>query len=169
MRHPILGLAISLVAAGAVSADDKAVTVVKKAIEAHGGADTLNTYKAGRFKLSGDIVIAGTEVEFTGSVAYHLPDRFRLTMSGTYMGEKLLIEQVVNGEKMRNTVRFGDMDISPNGDDEKEEVKFGVVLQEAEQLTPLLDSKKFTLKAADDADVNGKKAAVVVVQPSAVK
>jgi len=169
MRRWILGLAVALVSAGAAAADDKAVAVVKKAIQAHGGADTLDKYKAGRFKLTGDIVIAETEVEFSGSVAYHLPDRFRLTMSGMYMGEKLLIEQVVNGDKIRNTVRLGDMDISPNGEDDKEEVKFGVVLQEAEQLTPLLDAKKFTLKAADDADVDGKKAAVVVAQPSAVK
>ena len=40
-----------------------------------------------------------------------------------------------------------------------------VVGREAEQLTPLLDAKKFALRAADDEDVNGKKAAVVVVTP----
>src|SRR5262249_1684575 len=48
-------------------------------------------------------------------------------------------------------------------------LKTAAVLQEAERLTPLLDSKKFTIKAGEEEDVNGKKAAVVVVQPKAVK
>ena len=42
-------------------------------------------------------------------------------------------------------------------------------MQEAEQLTTLLDAKKFTVKAGDDEDVNGKKASVLLVTPTAVK
>jgi hypothetical protein len=119
--------------------------------------------------MSGELVIGGMDVEYTGTLAYHLPDRMRLTISGSYLNEKLVIEQVVNGDKVRNTVRLGDMDVAANGEEEKEEARFGIVLQEAEQLTPLMDAKKFTLKTSEDADVNGKKAAVVVIQPSAVK
>jgi hypothetical protein len=169
MRRLMLGFAVALVAAGVSAADDKAAAVVKKAIDSHGGADALNKYKAGRFKMAGDISVMGMDLEFTGTVAYNLPDRFRLTMEAQFMGQKMLIEQVAKGDKLRNTVKLGDMEFPVNGEEEKDELKMAAVMQEAEQLTPLLDAKKFTVKAADDEDVNGKKAAVIVVQPKAIK
>ena len=170
MRRWFLGLAVALVAAGAAAADDKAEAVVKKGIEAHGGADALNKYKGGRMKMTGEVSILGMNLEFTGSLAYSLPDRYRLQMSLEVMGQKLDIQQLVKGETVKSTITAAGMTMNaPGGDAEKEELKTAAVLQEAEQLTPLLDAKKFTIKAADDADVNGKKAAVIVVQPKAVK
>jgi len=144
--------------------------VVKKAIDAHGGADALNKYKAGTMKMTGELSVLGMDLEFTGTLTYNLPDRYRLHMNTEVMGQKMEIEQVVKGETVKNTITVGGMKVpSPGGDAEKEELKTAVALQEAEQLTPLLDAKKFTLKAADDADVNGKKASVLVVTPKAVK
>jgi hypothetical protein len=170
MRRWILGLAVVLVAAGAAAADEKAEAVVKKAIEAHGGADALNKYKAAKFKMAGDISVIGMNVEFTGSLAYNLPDRYRLEIDMEVMGQKMNLHQVVKGETVKSTIMVGGMTIpSPGGDAEKEELRTAAVLQEAEQITPLLDAKKFDIKLADDADVNGKKAAVVVVQPKLVK
>jgi hypothetical protein len=170
MRRWYLGLAFALVAAGAAAADDKAEAVVKKAIEAHGGADALNKYKAARFKMAGDLSIMGMDIEFTGSLAYNLPDRYRLGLSLEVMGQKVDLQQVVKGDKVKSTITAGGMTLpSPGGDAEKEELRTAAVMQEAEQFTPLLDAKKFTIKSADDADVNGKKAAVVVVQPKGVK
>jgi outer membrane lipoprotein-sorting protein len=170
MRHWFLGLTVALVAAGAAAADEKATAVVKKAVEAHGGADNLNKYKAGKFTMKGDLSVLGMDLEFTGSLAYALPDKYRLQITTEVMGQKLDINQVVRGEKVKSTITVGGMTIpSPGGDDEKEELKTAIAMQEAEQLTPLLDDKRFTLKATDEADVNGKKAAVIVVQPKATK
>jgi outer membrane lipoprotein-sorting protein len=170
MRRWFLGLAVALVAAGTAAADDKAVSVVKKAIDAHGGADNLNKYKAGKFKMAGELSVLGMDLEFTGSLAYSLPDRYRLQMNLEIMGQKMEIEQVVKGETAKSMITVAGMKIpAPGGDAEKEELKTAAAIQEAEQLTPLLDAKKFEIKAADDADVNGKKAAVIVVQPKAVK
>jgi len=170
MRRWFLGLAVALVAAGAAAADEKAEAVVKKAIEAHGGADALNKYKAAKFKMAGDLAIMGMNIDFTGSLAYNLPDRYRLELAMEVMGQKIEIHQIVKGETAKSTITAGGMTIpAPGGEAEKEELKTAAVMQEAEQLTPLLDAKKFTIKAADDADVNGKKAAVIVVQPKAVK
>ena len=170
MRRWFLGLAVALVAAGAAAADDKAEAVVKKAIEAHGGADNLNKYNGGRFKMTGDLSVMGMDIEFTGNLVYNLPDRYKMEMHADIAGMKLVIEQVVKGDKVKSTIKVGGMTVpSPGGDAEKEELKTAAVLQEAERLTPLLDAKKFTIKAADDEDVNGKKAAVIVVQPKAVK
>lgn len=170
MRRWIMGLAVALAAAGAAAADDKAEAVVKKAIEAHGGADALNKYKAAKFKMAGDLAIMGMNIEFTGSLAYNLPDRYRMEIAMEVMGQKVDIQQIVKGDSVKSTITAGGMTIpSPGGEAEKEELRTAAVMQEAEQLTPLLDGKKFEIKAAADADVNGKKAAVVVVQPKAIK
>lgn len=170
MRHWWMGLAVVVAAAGATRADDKAVAVVKKAIEAHGGAANLEKYNAGKAKMTGEMSVLGMDLEFTGTLAYSMPDRYRLQMTTEVMGQKMVIEQVVKGETAKSSIKVGDMAIpSPGGDAEKEELKTAAVMQQAEQLTPLLDSKKFTIESAPEADVNGKKAAVVVVQPKAVK
>jgi outer membrane lipoprotein-sorting protein len=168
MRRLFFGLAVALCAAGLAAADDKAEAIVKKGIEAHGGADALNKYKAGRFKMKGEMSLLGMDLEFTGDLAYALPDRYRMEMSSEIMGMKLVIHQVVKGETIKSTVKIGDMTAPSGGDLEKEELKLAAAMQEAEQLTPLLDSKKFAIKAADDEDVDGKKAAVVVVTPKAI-
>ena len=170
MRHWFLGLTVALVAAGAAAADDKATAVVKKAIEAHGGADNLNKYKAGKFAMKGELSVMGMDLEFTGSLAYALPDKYRLQITTEVMGQKLDINQVVRGEKVKSTITVGGMTVpSPGGDAEQDELKTAMAMQEAEQLTTLLDEKRFTIKSTDEADVNGKKAAVIVVQPKAIK
>jgi hypothetical protein len=161
-------LAVALVAAGAAAADEKAEAVVKKAIEAHGGADALNKYKAAKFKMAGDLVLLGMNIDFTGNLAYMLPDRYRLELETEFMGQKVNVHQVVKGDTVKSTTTVGGMAV-PTPESEKEDLRTAAVLQEAEQITPLLDAKKFDIKAADDADVNGKKAAVIVVHPKAIK
>jgi hypothetical protein len=170
MRRWYLGLAVACVVAGAAAAEDKAEAVVKKAIEAHGGAANLDKYKAGRMKMTGEISVLGMEIEFKGTLAFSNPDRYKLAITAEIMGQKMEMEQVVKEETAKTSMKFGGMAVPvPGGDDEKDELKTAAVMQEAEQITPLLDAKKFTIKASDDADVNGKKAAVIVVQPKALK
>jgi hypothetical protein len=169
MRRLFLGLAVALSCAGLAAADEKATAVVKKGIEAHGGADALNKYKAGRMKMKGDVTVMGMELEFTGTLAHSMPDKIRMEMTGDIMGMKLIITHIVKGETIKGTVKVGDMTIPAlTTDAEKDELKMSVSMQEAEQLTPLLDDKKFTVKSADDEDVNGKKAAVLVITSKAV-
>ena len=168
MRCWVLGLAVALVVAGTAAADEKAEVVVKKAIDAHGGADALNKYKAGKFKLKGEISVMNMEFEFTGTVSYMTPDRYKLEVNAEIMGMKLVINQVVKGDSIKSSGTIGGMQIPMNSDAEKQELKMAAVLQEAEQLTPLLDAKKFTIKTGDDDTVNGKKASVVIVTPKAI-
>jgi hypothetical protein len=170
MRQWFLGLTVAVIAAGAAAADETATAVVKKAIEAHGGADNLNKYKAGKFTMKGDLSVMGLDLEFTGSLAYSMPDKYRMTLTTEVMGQKLDINQTVRGEKIKSTITVGGMTLpNPGGDAEAEELKTALAMQVAEQFTPLLDDKQFTIKATDDADVNGKKAAVIVVQPKKAK
>jgi hypothetical protein len=168
MRQWFLSLAVVFAAAGVAAADEKAEAVVKKAIEAHGGADNLNKYKAAKFTMKGEISVLGMDLDFTGDIAYSLPDRFRLNMTMDVMCMKMVIHQVVKGDKVKNSVKVGDTAVAIDDDKEKEELKAAAAFQEAEQLTPLLDPKKFDIKAADDEDVDGKKAAVIKVKSKAV-
>ena len=166
MRPWILGVALAVSAAGLAAADEKAAAVVKKGIEAHGGADALNKYKAERFTMKGEVDVMGTATEFTGGMA-HAGDKFRMDLSMQFMGMNITFRQVVNGDKAKRTVKVGDMDV-PAGDVEKDEMKMIVAGHLAQRLTPLLDPKHFTIRAGDDEDVNGKKAAVVVATPKAI-
>jgi hypothetical protein len=165
MRRWLFGIALALAAAGTAAADDKAEAVVKKAIEAQGGADNLNKNKFSRFTMKGDIEIMGMNLEFTGDMATG-PDKFRMNMSLNAAGMAIEIRQMVNGSKGKRTVKAGgqvvqDMEI------DKDELELSKAGHLAEKLTPLLDPKQFVLAAAEDADVNGKKAAVVIATPKA--
>jgi len=109
MRCWVLGLALALVVAGSAAADEKAEAVVKKAIEAHGGADALNKYKAGKFKLKGEVSVMGMDFEFTGTVSYMTPDRYKLEVNAEIMGMKLVINQVVKGDSVKSSGTIGGM------------------------------------------------------------
>jgi hypothetical protein len=169
MRRWYLAFCAVFVAAGLAVADDKAEVVVKKSIDAHGGADALNKYKAGKFNMKGDMHVMGMDLEFTGSIVYYLPNRFRLEVNTEVMGMKLTINQIMSGDKTKSTIKIGDMVLPAGGEAEMEELKLGVVMQEAEQLTPLLDKKKFTIKSGGEEDVDGKKADVIIVKPEKLK
>ncbi len=163
MRKWFLGLAVVLACGSFATADEKVEAVIKKAIDAHGGADNLNKYKAGRFNMKGEMSVMGMDIEFTGKLSYMTPDKYRMEMDATIMGQKLKISQTVKGEVVKGKVEVAGMTI-PTPDSEKEDLKLATAMQEAEQLTPLLDSKKFELKAAEDQEVNGAKLTVVLVK-----
>jgi hypothetical protein len=168
MRRLLASMAVALVVTSAVRADEKATAIVKKGIEAHGGADALNKYLAGRVTLKGELSLLGMDIEFSGKLSYSMPDRYRMEMEAEIMGQKMVIKQTVKGETVKSSIKVGGMDI-PGGDDEKEDLKLAAVMQEAERLTPLLDEKKFTLKSGGEEDVDGKKADVIIITPKAVK
>lgn len=167
MRRWITGTAVALLAAGICAADDKVEAVVKKAIDAHGGAENLDKYKAGRFLMKGEVPIMGKDTEFTGEASFAIPGKTKMNINLEFMGQKLVVTQIVNGDKFKRTVKIGDMVMSA-GDEDKDEIKVGSAMQEAERLVSLLDAKRFTIKSGGEEDVNGKKAAVVVITPKSV-
>jgi hypothetical protein len=167
MRQWFLGLAVAVAAAGAAAADEKAEAIVKKGIEAHGGADTLNKYPAAKFTVKGEVAVMGSDVEFSGDMAHVIPGKFKMNLSFEIMNMKFFMTQVMNGDKFKRTIKIGD-NVVPSDDEDKDEIKIASAEQAAQQLTPLLDAKAFTIRAANDEDVNGKKAAVVVATPKTI-
>jgi hypothetical protein len=162
MRQWLLGVAVVLAAGGVAAADEKAEALVKKAIEAQGGVEALGKYPAARFTMKGEISIMGMDLELSGDMAY-MPDKFRMNINMTVMGQQINVHQVVNGEKGKRSVKVGDNVMASTV--EKDEIVLSRMGREVEKLTPLLDAKKFTIRTGDDEDVNGKKAALVIATP----
>ncbi len=151
---------VLLVAPAATAADDTAEAVVKKAIDAHGGADALTKHKAGTYKVKGDLTVAGTDVSFTGDIAYELPSKFRMALDAEVGGQKLALVQVVNGTKVKNTINGTSTKL---GKAQTLELIQAAAMQEITMLVPLLDAKKYTIKLEKDEEIDGKPAAVVLV------
>jgi hypothetical protein len=162
MSRWVLGFtAVAALAAPAVAQDD-AKKIIDKAIAAHGGADNLKKYKASKATLAGDMSLAGMNLSFSGSTAYEFPGKWKMTFESSLMGQKLEVLHVADGDKIKQKVTFGTMDVTPP-DGQKDEIRQTAILQDMSLIFPLLDEKRFGLKAEPDGDVDGKKVAVVTV------
>lgn len=168
MRAWMYGLTVAALTASATPAQDATdpKAVVGKAIEAHGGADALKKYQAGEYDMKGRMAIGGADSDFTGKVVYLLPARYRIVLDLDVAGNKTALIQTVNGKDIKTTVNGKDQPLAAA---QKDEAMQALAMQEITQLTPLLDDKKFTLKADKDADIDGNKAAVVTVSAEGVK
>ncbi len=166
MSRWLLGLTVAVLAVAQAPADDQAEAVVKKAIEATGGADALKKAKDGTTKIKGEMSVMGLDLTFTGRIETALPDKLRVEIDADAMGQPVKVVQVLNGAKVKNTVN--DM-ATPLEDAQKEEMKAGMAGREAQTLVPLLDGKRFTIKSAPDAKVGDDPAAVVIVNGQGLK
>ena len=165
MTRWILGLAaaIALAAPAPAPAQDDVKKVIEKAVTAHGGTDALKKLKASKAKIQGELSVSGMDLTFEGTTASEYPGKFKVSIDASVMGQKLTILQVANGDKAKTRVSLAGMDLPSGGEDEKDELKASAALQDMSQIYPLLDDKKYALKAEADAEVDGKKVAVVGV------
>jgi hypothetical protein len=163
MTRWLFGLAAAAAFAAPACAQDDVKKVIDKAVTAHGGADALKKYKAAKATIKGDLSAAGMEMTFEGTMASEYPGKFKVVIDASIMGQKLSILQVANGDKTKSRVSLAGMDLPSGGDDEKDELKASAALQDMSQIYPLLDDKKYALKAEADAEVDGKKVAVIGV------
>ena len=158
-------LALAAVLLAAPQAPDPAAAarpIVQKAIDAAGGAELLGKLKAGTGKIKGQLANLGTDIDFTGEMAYEVPGRYKLTLSADIAGSKTVVTQAVDGAKMKWTTNGASQDIDERV---KAEIGMAAKLMEVMQLVPLLDtSRYYTLAAEKDADMDGKPAAVVLVK-----
>ena len=159
-------LAAAAVVAPAARADEAAEKVVKLAVEKHGGEKALLAMKAGEMTVKVNMSLMGIEVDFAGEVAYAMPDKFKMTLTGEVMGQKIAMVQLVNGDTVKMTLNGA---AAPIEDKQKDELKQAVTSQEMSLIAPLLDKKKYTLKAEKDAKVGDDEAAVVTVSAKGMK
>src|SRR5262245_20998903 len=124
MKLWMMGFAVAVVSAGTAIADEKADAILKKAVEAHGGADALNKYARRSMEMKGEITFGGMDLAFTGTIKYSSPDRYKLLVDMEIMGMKIAVQQIVKGDKVKSVVNVAGMEMAAGGDDEKEELKF---------------------------------------------
>ena len=168
MRTMWLALFALMLSQGIATAqDDGAIAIVKKAIEAHGGADALNKTKTARSAAKGNMTVSGQELTFSAIAVYSVPDKYKLEIQAEISGLKLTTLQVLNGKKTKIKTMLAGTE-QPSSDKMKEETIQAGLLQEVTTLTPLLDVKKYTIKMEKDADVKGTSANVVLVTGNGV-
>jgi hypothetical protein len=156
----LLSFTVALALVPAARARDDARAIVEKAIEAHGGAATLDKYPAGRVKSKGTVVLQNTEFPFTSQAVYQMPNRVRSTFEVTTMGVRRTITQVLNGDKVSMHVGGLAQQVPPS---QADELKLALYVQNLIRLTPLLKEKRYRLAEVGEKAIDGRPAVGVKV------
>jgi hypothetical protein len=151
-RWVVLSVCAVLIAGGAATAET-AKDILDKAIAAHGGADAIKKYPAGKATSKGKINIMGLEVPLEGETLYQLPDLGKNILKLDVGGQKINVVQVFNGGKVKVTANEA---ATPLSDAQKNEVKEAFYLQAVQNLVPLVEDRTFDVSIIENADkVNG--------------
>jgi hypothetical protein len=143
------------------SAQDDAKALIERAIAAHGGADKLNKFVAGRVQSKGSIAAQAGQVPFTSVVVYQLPDKVKNTIEFTAPGGgSRPVTQIMNGDKVGVVINGLPQEVLPA---QVDEMKQGVYASNLRHLTPLLKGDKYKLAAAGEKQIAGKTAVGVKV------
>jgi len=134
-------------------AQDDAKDVIKKAIEASGGAEKIDKYKGSKSTGKGSIQIQGLDLEFTSESVTMFPDKSKEVIKMDVMGQTITIEQKQIGDKSSLTVNGMAMDLP---DAMKEEMKQSSTYEAVQRLTPLLSDAEFKLKSLGASKIDGK-------------
>jgi hypothetical protein len=159
MRKILIGV-LMMVALPAMAAEPK--EVIEAAIKAHGGKAAITKYPAEEYDFEGEMSVMGQNLTLKGSAIQADGGRFRMEMNAEAGGQKINIIQIANGKKVSFKMSLGGQEL-PAPDGAIDDLKMASTLSEILRIYPLLDDKRFTLKAGDDAEVEGKKASVIVV------
>src|SRR5262245_30402898 len=128
-----LALAVALVTPARAQDDPKAL--ITKAVEAHGGAATLDKYLAGRVQTKGVIVHRGAELPFTSQIVYQTPDRIRSAVEVTADGVRRGVTQILNNGRVSLFVGAMAQQV-PTA--QADEMKVAIYVRDLTRLTPLL-------------------------------
>jgi hypothetical protein len=159
---PVLVMALALLLAGGARAED-AKEILNKAIQAHGGAESLAKYKAARMKATGKVDVLGG-LEFTQEIAYVSPDKVRERAEFTVNGMQIIQESIGNADKF--SFKVNGMEIAL--DNVKEAMKETNHLIQVTRLAPLVD-KAFEVSVVGDVQVEGKPAIALRVVKAGCK
>ncbi|VTT99502.1 unnamed protein product [Gemmataceae bacterium] len=140
------------------TAQDKPDDLVKAAVTAAGGAETLAKYPAGRSVGKGTLFFPTANREFTFEHAHHAPGRFRSRVTCEADGGPVELIQVADGAKARQRINGRAVPLTDAG---VRELQLAVLLNEVAQLTPLTADRKFVLRA--DRQLRGPDATGLVV------
>jgi hypothetical protein len=73
--------------------------ILRRAIEAHGGADKLDRMRLVREHTAGVLHLSGKQVAFTAEAVQRLPNQYRHSLTSEVGGKKLVVVQVYDGKQ----------------------------------------------------------------------
>lgn len=154
MRTCLLALSAAVLLAPSARAQDDAKAIIEKAVKAHGGADNLTKYKAGKGKVKGVVIVMGTEIEISGEIWYQFPAQGKAVLQLNVNGMKIPITQLINGDK----VEISAMGMKqPLPDEQVASARMSQYISWITQQLPVLTSDpQFTLKALGESKFEGK-------------
>jgi hypothetical protein len=152
------GLAVVLLAAGVVRADEAAgpKAVIDKAIKAHGGLDNLKKYAAQVAKAKGKFYGMGDGIDYTSETSFQAPNKLRILVDAG--GFKFV--QIVDGDKGWMDVNG---EVSEMNKEFLEEARHELHAMNVSRLFPLLEDG-YKLSALGEVKVDGKPAVGVKVE-----
>src|SRR5438445_1040935 len=149
-RRHVIALACVFAIAHSASAQDEAKAVIERAIAAHGGADKLDKFLAGRLQSKGSIAAQGGQVPFVRFVVYQLPDKVKNTVEFTLQGGARPMTQIMNGDKVGVVINGIPQQVLPA---QAEEMKQAAYVRNLARLTPLLKGDKYKLATAGEKQI----------------
>lgn len=158
MPRELLTVLLFLAPVMSLADDGRPEEIVRAAIVAAGGADTLARFPAGRVTAKGTLFADGAEVPVTVEQTFHVPGRSRILIRTESKGRKLEMVQIVNGSKVRSLINGATV---PTTDAAAKEIQLASLLLEVGQLSPLLSDRKFVLK--HDLTVRGAEVAGITL------
>jgi hypothetical protein len=162
MQKWLISFAAVVFVANVSFAQANAKATVEAAIKATGGKEKLTKYPATKYKFGGEMTLMGMNVELEG-VATATPGKVLTTMTMSVGGNKVEASQYADANSAKIKLKVGGMSINqPLDDAQTNEMKISASMYEISSLLPLLDEKKFELKAGEDAEVEKKKCDVVI-------
>jgi hypothetical protein len=156
----LLSVALLCILAPPTFAQDEAKAIIERAITAHGGAEKLDKFLAGRVQAKGSIAAQGGQVPFVSVVVYQLPDKVKNTVEFTLQGGSRPVTQIMNGDKVGVVINGLAQQVLPA---QADEMKQAAHARNLRRLTPLLKGDKYKLAAAGEKQIAGKTAVGVKV------
>ncbi|MFQ5733456.1 MAG: hypothetical protein ACE5KM_16080 [Planctomycetaceae bacterium] len=154
----LCGMLACVVSAGltASAQADDAIEVIKKAVQANGGKEKIEKYKAVEMKGTGTVTTNGMKLEYTGHWWMQYPGKYRIEIETEVNGMAFHIVNVVNGKE--GWQKVGDMKTMKLPKVQLETVQTQMKVEHAGTLVPLLDKKKYSVSSVGEVKVKGKKA-----------
>ncbi len=134
--------------------DNDVNALLDRAVQAMGGVEKIEKYKAGRVKAKGKIDILGGTFDLTQEAVYQYPDKLRSNVDMDIMGQKISVVVLYNGQKGMLQVNGQKMD----NDMITEMMREAAYQAQVFRLLPLRDRKAFEISTLGEIQVGGKPA-----------
>jgi hypothetical protein len=144
------------------AAEQRAKDIIEDAIAAQGGMDKLKKYPGSQSIMKGTMSFMGQDVPIEIDATYFFPDMAKYIIKMELLGQKVVVEEIWNAGKTKITA--GGM-VVPLNEAQQAAMDDTMRMQEALELYPLLDAKKFEISKIDKPEnANGQETVGVLVK-----